>query len=164
MPGFNFPVVDPNSLLAARHLPPGLVSGPVRPPQLGPSPGFRPPAAMSMSPMAMPQATPGFGLRDGFAALADALDRIKQQRMLDGRDPGVAAQRAADAADASVQANPSTSIAGMRAGTNPDFGLVPGSMMPPPDGGTGIGMPTRPDFLTGLLRSLRDLLGAGGGQ
>jgi hypothetical protein len=160
MAGFNLPIIDPNSLPAMRHQPPGLIPGPVKPPPLGPSPGFRPPAAMTMAPMAMPQAAPGFNLQNGLGMIGAGLDLLRSRNS----DPGVQAQRAANAADASVQANPSTSIAGMAAGTNPDFGLVPGSMMPPPDGGTGVGAPTRIDFLTGFLRSLRDLFTPAGSQ
>ncbi len=113
--------------------------------------GFRPPPVMSIP--GLPQApqagpTPGFNVDDAAGLLKAALGAFGKD------DPGAAAQAAANAADASVQANPGTSIAGMAAGTNPDFGIVAQSMMPPPDGSSGVGLPTRVDFLTGLLTRL----------
>jgi hypothetical protein len=83
MAGFNFfgvpPAIDPNSLPALLHRPPGLIPGPIQAPQLGQSPGFRPPPLMNAPQMSMPgmsmpqQQTPGFGIQDGAAMLGAGL-------------------------------------------------------------------------------------------
>jgi hypothetical protein len=76
---FNFTLPpDPNSLPALLHRPPGLIPGPIPAPQLGQSPGFRPPPLMGAPQMpgmpGMPQQqTPGFGLQDGAAMLGAGL-------------------------------------------------------------------------------------------
>jgi len=114
--------------------------------------GFRPPPVMSMP--GLPQGVPPGGQTPGFN-LPDLSGLLRAGLAAFGKDdPGAAAQAAANAADARVQANPGTSIAGMQAGTNPDFGIVPQSMIPPPDDSSGVGLPTRVDFLTGLLTRL----------
>jgi hypothetical protein len=80
MAGFNyFPPPDPNSLPALLHRPPGLIQGPIPAPQLGQSPGFRPPPLMSAPQMGMPgmstplQQAPGFNMQDGAAMLGAGL-------------------------------------------------------------------------------------------
>lgn len=89
MPRFNLPIIDPNSLPAMRHQPPGLIPGPVRPPVLGPSPGFRPPPAMTMAPMAMPQAAPGFRVASPLNAIGNGLAKVWPKRAPDPTRPGV---------------------------------------------------------------------------
>jgi hypothetical protein len=142
MAGFNLPFgpFDPNSLPARLRQPPGLIPGPIQPVQL--KPGFNPPSLPGMTPMAA-SPEPGLNVKEGAAVIKDALEWIYKLREA---DPGVVAQRAADAANASVQANPATSIAGMKAGTNPDAFIAGGMPVPPID---TLGLLKRPDFFDG---------------
>jgi hypothetical protein len=79
---FNFTLLpDPNSLPALLHRPPGLIPGPIPAPQLGQSPGFRPPPLMGAPQMPgmpgmPPQQTPGFNVQDGMGMLGGALSRF----------------------------------------------------------------------------------------
>lgn len=113
---------------------PGQIPGPLAAPEL--KPGYRPPSG-SMPGMPEAKTVPGFNIDAGLDALAQGLAKWKPKP----RDPGEEALRAAKAADPAVQANPATSAAGMRAETNPDVGLVPGSVAAnqPFDGGSGVG-------------------------
>jgi hypothetical protein len=135
---------------------PGRIPGPLAPAEL--RPGYRPPSG-GMPSMPEARSVPGFNIDAGLDALAGGLATWKPKR----RDPGEQAQRAAVAADPAVQANPATSAAGMRAGTNPDGGLVPGSVAANQalDGGSGVGTSPygQPDRLSELWRWLSTLPG-----
>lgn len=127
---------DPHLLpeiLRQRMQSPGNLSGPLTAPEL--KAGYRPPSG-SMPGMLQANSVPGFNIDAGLAALSEGLANWKPKR-----DPWSEAQRAAIAADPAVQADPATSAAGMRAGTNPDGSLVTGSdaANQPLDGGSGIG-------------------------
>jgi hypothetical protein len=125
MAGFTFlggpPAIDPNSLPALLHRPPGLIPGPIQAPQLGQSPGFRPPPMMgapqmpSMPGMRMPQQqTPGFGVQQGAEMLRAGLAGWKPSVTAvgpQGGGPGGAytpADAAAMAAGAGLDINGST--------------------------------------------------------
>lgn len=131
-----FGPTDPHlltELLRQRMQSPGNLPGPLTATEL--RAGYRPPSGGVAG---MPQASsvPGFNIDAGLAALSEGLASWKPKP-----DPWSEAQRAAIAADPAVQADPATSAAGMRAGTNPEGGLVPGSEAAnqPLDGGSGIG-------------------------
>jgi hypothetical protein len=95
MAGFNF--IDPNSLPALLHRPPGLIPGPIQAPQLGPSPGFQPPPLMGAPQMpgmpGMPQQqAPGFNVQDGARMLMAGLGAWRppgQQQAPTPLDPAV---------------------------------------------------------------------------
>ncbi|MPZ32057.1 MAG: hypothetical protein GEV13_13855 [Rhodospirillales bacterium] len=136
---FNLPFgpMDPSLLteiLRQRMQSPGQIPGPLAAVEL--KAGYRPPSG-GMPGMPEPRSVPGFNIDAGLDALSVGLAKWKPKP----RDPGEQAQRAAIAADPAVQANPATSAAGMLAGTNPDLGLVPGSVAAnqPLDGGSGVG-------------------------
>jgi hypothetical protein len=158
---FNLPFgpMDPHLLteiLRQQMQSPGQIPGPLSAPEL--KPGYRPPSG-GMPSMAEPRSVPGFNIDAGLDALGQGLAKWKPKP----RDPGEQAQRAAIAADSAVQANPATSAAGMLAGTNPDLGLVPGSVAAnqPLDGGSGVGTSPygRPDALSEWWRLLSRLRG-----
>ncbi len=132
-----FGPVDPHLLpeiLRQQMQSPSQIPGPLSAPEL--KPGYRP-ASGNMPSMPEAKTVPGFNIDAGLDALSQGLAKWKPKQ----RDPGEEAQRAAIAADPAVQANPATSAAGMLAGTNPDLGLVPGSVAAnqPLDGGSGVG-------------------------
>jgi hypothetical protein len=132
-----FGLTDPHlmtEILRRQMQSPGQVPGPLSAPDL--RPGYRPPSG-GMPGMPEPRTVPGFNIDEGLDALATGLAKWRPKP----RDPGGEALRAARAADPAVQANPATSAAGMLAGTNPDLGLVPGSVAAnqPLDGGSGVG-------------------------
>lgn len=149
-----FGSVDPHLLpeiLRQQMQSPSQIPGPLAAPEL--KPGYRP-AFGNLPSMPEAKTVPGFNIDAGLDALSQGLAKWKPKP----RDPGEEALRAAKAADPAVQANPATSAAGMLSGTNPDFGLVPGSMAAnqPVDGGNGVG--TSPygqtDALSDLWRRL----------
>lgn len=135
---------------------PSQIPGPLAAPEL--KSGYRPPSG-SMPSMPEAKFVPGFNIDAGLDALSAGLAKWKPKP----RDPGEQAQRAAIAADPAVQANPATSAAGMLAGTNPDRGLVPGSVAAnqPLDGRSGVGTSPygQPDRLSELWRWLSTLGG-----
>lgn len=152
-----FGPMDPHLLteiLRRQMQSPGQIPGPLAALEL--KPGYRPPSG-SMPSMPEPRSVPGFNIDAGLDALAQGLAKWKPKP----RDPGEQAQRDAIAADPAVQANPATSAAGMLAGTNPDLGLVPGSVAAnqPLDGGSGVGTSPygAPDPLSELWRWLSRL-------
>jgi hypothetical protein len=158
---FNLPFgpMDPHLLteiLRQQMQSPGQIPGPLAAAEL--KPGYRPPSG-GMPSMPEARSVPGFNIDAGLDALSQGLAKWKPKP----RDPGEQAQRAAIAADPAVQANPATSAAGMLAGTNPDFGLVPGSVAANQalDGGSGVGTSPygQPDRLSELWRWLSTLRG-----
>jgi hypothetical protein len=125
------------------------LAGPIAPQT--PTPDFRQ-SALTFAPapqLPEPQQISPEQVMKSFSGLMNALQPGCPE------DPGVAAQKAAIAADPFVQANPSTSAAGMLASTNPDVGIG-GSMRIPPNGGSGVGISPygRPGFFLRLLHSL----------
>jgi hypothetical protein len=155
IPGFN--VVDPRLLATLGNRPAAIVAGP-RLAQVQQATGFRPPGPMATPHLSfLPPSGHGVDVMSGLGRVRDASVRKD--------DPGATALANAIARDPSVQANPSTSAAGMLAGTNPDVGIG-GGMPLPPDGSTGVGRsPYGPapgfpwpgalrDFLTGLALRL----------
>ena len=125
------------------------LAGPIAPQT--PTPGFRQSALNFVPPPQLPepqQISPEQVMKS-FSGVVNALQPGRPE------DPGVAAQKAAIAADPIVQANPSTSAAGLRAGINPDIGIG-GGMRVPPDGGSGVGTSPygSPGFFLRLIRSL----------
>ena len=157
---FNLPFgpMDPRLLteiLRQQMQSPSQIPGPLAAAEL--KPGYRPPSG-SMPSMPEPRSVPGFNIDAGLDALGAGLAKWRPPKP---RDPGEQAQRAAIAADPAVQANPATSAAGMLAGTNPDGGMVPGSVAAnqPLDGGSGVGTSPygQPDALSELWRWLSTL-------
>lgn len=127
--GMNDPRLLP--MLLAAKMSAGATPGPTFNPP--PTPGFRAPALPAVPSMQggqPPAQQPSIG--QGVAGLGSALSSLA------ALNPGMRAQVAANHAEPAVQANPSTSAAGMAAGTNPDVGIG-GGMQAPPDGGTGVG-------------------------
>ena len=151
MAGFNFfgvpPALDPNSLPALLHRPPGLIPGPIQAPQLGQSPGFRPPPLMSAPQMGMPgmgmpqQQAPGFNMQDGAAMLGAGLAGFRPGVTPSGPQ-GTAAGGVYTPADAMSMFNGANGGSPMvdAAGFSPAASFVGGAM----PGGL-----TQQDFLTG---------------
>ena len=117
-------------MLRQRMQSPGSVPGPLAAPEL--RAGYRPPSG-GMPGMPQVDAVPGFNIDAGLAALNEGLASWKPK-------PGdFQAPRPARADDPASPADPANSAAGLRAGANPDAGLVPGSdaANQPLDGGSG---------------------------
>jgi len=131
---FPFGPTDPRPPMRQRMQSPANLPGPLAAAEL--KAGYRPPSG-GMPAIPQANSVPGFNIDAGLAALEAGLASWKPKHGL-----WPEAQRAALAADPAVQADPATSAAGIRAGTNPDGGLVLGSDAAnlPLDGSSGFGI------------------------